>query len=340
MPFTTPKRADRGIHSSVSSSSDVLLVALRDGVLDAPQLDRVRAAAGDMRVVVTRDRAAIEELLPHVRVALGQFPHDLLPGAGRLAWFQQWGAGADWLLRHPGAAELPFVLTNTSGIHAVPISEHVFACLLAFARALPRALEQQARAEWKPVPAASLVELAGKTMLLVGVGAIGERVASLALAFGMRVEAVRNDARRPLHGAAAVHGQDALLDVLPNADAVVITAPLTAATRGMFGAEQFRAMKRSAYLVNIGRGATVVEADLVTALQDGELAGAALDVFEQEPLPVISPLWSMSNVIVTAHYSGATPLYAARALEIFLDNLKRFRAGEELVNVVDKRQGY
>lgn len=321
-------------------STDVLLVALRDGILDDAQLDRVRAAAGDLRVVVTRDRATIEGLLPHVRVAFGQFPHDLLAGAERLAWLQQWGAGADWLLRQPHAAELPFVLTNTSGVHAVPISEHVFACILAFARALPRAFRHQARAEWKPVPAAELIELAGKTLLLVGVGAIGMRVARLALAFGMRVEAVRRDARRPLEGAHAVFEPDALLDVLPNADVVVITAPLTSATRGMFGAEQFRAMKRSAYLVNIGRGATLIEADLVTALQDGELAGAALDVFEQEPLPATSPLWGMSNVIVTAHYSGATPLYAARALEIFLDNLARFRAGEELVNVVDKLRGY
>lgn len=327
-----------GLDSGVDS--DVLLVALRDGVLDAAQLARVRAAAGPLRVVVTRDRDVIEPLLPAVRIALGQFPHDLLARAERLAWWQQWGAGADWLLRYPDAVDAPFVLTNTSGVHAVPISEHVFACLLAFGRGLPDALERQGLSEWRPVPSSSLFELAGKTLLLVGVGAIGARVARLATVFDMRVEAVRRDAGRPLDGAYAVHGADALLDVLPSADFVVITAPLTSATRGMFAAEQFGAMKRSAYLVNIGRGGTVVESDLVTALREGEIAGAALDVFEHEPLPATSPLWSMSNVIVTAHYSGATPLYAARALEIFLENLERFQTGRELVNVVDKRVGY
>ena len=324
----------------MNDSSDVLLVALREGVLDAEQVARIQAAAGDLRVVITRERQAIEAVLPHVRIAFGQFPHDLLPAAEKLAWWQQWGAGADWLLRHPQAVDLPFVLTNTSGVHAVPISEHVFACLLAFARGLPNAWEHQARGEWRPVAAEALFELAGKTLLLVGVGAIGERVARLATAFEMRVEALRRDAERPVPGADVVHGAESLMRVLPNADFVVVTAPLTGATRGMFGAEQFRTMKRSAYLLNIGRGGTVVESDLVTALRDREIAGAALDVFEQEPLAATSPLWAMNNVIITAHYSGATPLYASRALEIFLENLNRFRSGSELVNVVDKHLGY
>lgn len=321
-------------------SQPVLLVAVREGTLNHARLDSIRSAAPDMRVVVTRDRADIEALLPDVHIVLGQFPHDLLPRARSLAWFQQWGAGADWLLRFPAAVDLPFVLTNASGVHAVPISEHVFAMLLAFARNLPTAQRHQGLSEWRPVPAAALFELKDKTLLLVGAGAIGERVARLAGAFEMRVVAVRRDATRKVVGADAVHADSDLLAVLPHADFVVMSAPLTSATRGMFGAEQFRAMKPSAYFVNIGRGGSVKEDELVAALRDGTIAGAGLDVFEHEPLPADSPLWGMSNVIITSHYSGATPRYTQRVLDIFLDNLQRFKDGRQLVNVVDKRQGY
>jgi len=315
-------------------------VGLREGALTKEQLRRIEAVALDMRVVVTRDRATIEALVPDVRIVVGQFPHDLLSAATSLEWFQQWGAGADWLLRFPAAVDMPFVLTNASGVHAVPISEHVFAYLLAFARGLPQAFEHKARAAWQPLPASSLFELRDKTLLLVGAGAIGERVARLAVAFEMRVEVVRRDANRPVPGAAAVHGDYELLAVLPAADFVVVTAPLTSATHGMFGADQFRAMKPSAYLVNIGRGGIVREDELVTALRVGTIAGAGLDVFQHEPLPADSPLWGMSNVMITSHYSGATPLYTERALGIFLENMQRFREGKELINVVDKRRGY
>lgn len=322
------------------SRQAVLLVGLRDGVLTAEQVQRIEAAAPDMRVLVTRDRAAIEPVLPDVRVVVGQFPYEALPDATSLEWLQQWGAGADWLLRFPAAADMPFVLTNASGVHAVPISEHVLAYLLAFARGLPRAFGNQARAEWRPLPAGSLFELEGKTLLLIGAGAIGQRVARLAAAFAMRVVVIRRDALVPVAGADSVHGESELQTLLPDADFVVVTAPLTRSTRGMMAREQFLAMKPSAYLVNIGRGGIVREDDLVEALRQGIIAGAGLDVFEHEPLPADSPLWAMDNVIVTSHYSGATPRYTERALGIFLENLQRFRAGGQLINVVDKHQGY
>lgn len=336
----------RGGGQQIGSASErgarpaILLVGLRDGALTNEQLHRIETAAPEMRVVLTRDIATIEDLLPDVRVIVGQFPHELLRGATSLEWFQQWGAGADWLLRFPAAVDMPFVLTNASGVHAVPISEHVLAYLLAFARGLPQALEHQARAEWRPLPAASVFELKDKTLLLVGAGAIGERVARLAVAFEMRVVVVRRAAERLVPGAAAVHGDSDLLAVLPEADFVVVTAPLTSATRGMFGADQFRSMKRTAYLVNIGRGGIVREDELVTALREDMIAGAALDVFEHEPLAADSLLWGMSKVIITSHYSGATPHYTERVLGIFLDNMQRFREGRELVNVVDKQLGY
>lgn len=326
--------------SGESSGSDVLLVALKPDALSETQLANLTAAAADLRVVVSADRRRIEELLPDIRVVVGMFPRDLIRLAPKLAWLHQWGAGADWLLEHPQVAELDFVLTNSAGVHAVPISEHVFAFLLSFARGFPRAVRDQVAGRWRPQRQAELFELEGKTLLLVGSGRIGERIAVLARAFGLHVVAVRRDALRPVEGAHEVHGADDLDTHLPRADFVVLTVPLTVETRGMFAASRFAAMKESAYLVNIGRGGTVKEADLIAALKNGEIAGAGLDVFEEEPLPADSPLWALENVIVTAHYSGATPRYVERVLDIFLDNLERYKRGEPLKNVVDKKLGY
>ena len=318
----------------------LLLLGFRDGELDDSQLDAVRAAAPGMRVVVSREREEVERLLDEVEIAAGGFPRDLLAKAGRLRWYQQWGAGSDWLMRQPDAAAADFILTNVSGIHAIPISEHVLALMLAFARSLPLAFERQRAREWKRDIEGKVFELAGKTMLLLGVGRIGARAASLASALEMRVLGVRNDPSKGVAGVAEMHGTDALPSLLPSADFLVNTLPLTSETAGILGEAEFRSMKSSSHLINIGRGGTVHEAALVRALQEGWIAGAGLDVFEEEPLPVESPLWGMENVIVTSHYSGSSPRYNERALEIFLDNLGRFRRGEPLRNVVDKARGY
>lgn len=318
-----------------------ILLNFESGTLSEEQLALVQAAAPDMRILVTRERAQVERALDEIEIAAGGFPHDLLSQARHLRWLQQWGAGADWLLRHPEAAELDFVLTNASGVHAVPISEHILGFLLAFARGLHRAVCAQVRHEWIPQDQQKAIfELAGKTMLLVGVGAIGARTAQVATAFGMRVLGVRRDPSVNVPGVAAMSGPHQLLDLLPEADFVVLTVPLTHETRAMIGERELGAMRRTAYLVNIGRGGTVQERALVRALQEGWIAGAGLDVFETEPLPEDSPLWGMENVIITPHYAGMTPAYDERAMAIFLDNLRRYRAGQPLRNVVDKRIGY
>ena len=317
-----------------------ILLDFEPGTLSEEQLALVQAAAPDMRILVTRDRAQVERALDEIEIAAGGFPHDLLPRARALRWLQQWGAGADWLLRHPQAAELGFILTNTSGIHAIPISEHIMGLLLTFARGLHRAACAQVRHEWMSHGQQSIFELAGKTMLLVGVGAIGARTAAVATAFGMRVLGIRRDPSAGAPGVAGMYGPERLLDLLPETDFVVLTVPLTRETYRMIGERELRAMKRTAYIVNIGRGGTIQESVLVRALQEGWIAGAGLDVFEVEPLPADSPLWSMENVIITPHYAGATPAYDERALEILLDNLRRYQAGEPLRNVVDKKIGY
>ena len=320
----------------------IILLGFEPGTLSEPQLAQVQAAAPDMRILVTRERDEIERVLDEVEIAAGGFPRDLLPRARNLRWLQQWGAGADWLLRHPEAAELDFVLTNASGVHPIPISEHILAFLLAFARGLHRAIRAQGRNEWLAYDdlKGDIFELAGKTMALVGVGAIGARTAQVATALGMRVLGVRRNPEVGAPGVEATFGPDQLTEVLPEADFVVLTVPLTHETRGMIGERELRAMKPTAYLVNIGRGGTIQERALIQALREGWIAGAGLDVFETEPLPEDSPLWDMDNVIVTSHYAGGTPRYTERALGIFLDNLRRYRSGEMLRNVVDKRVGY
>ena len=318
----------------------ILLLGFRDGQLEPAQVAAVEQAAPRHRVVVTRDQEEIERLLGEIEVVAGQFPRELLARAPGLRWYQQWGAGSDWLLRHPQAVEADFVLTNVSGVHAIPISEHILALMLAFARSLPLAFTRQRKRQWKRDIERRVFELAGKELLLLGVGAIGARTARSASALGMRVVGVRRDPTRDVAGVEEMNPPDALPRLLPHADFVVLTLPLTRETERMIGERELRAMKESAYLINIGRGGTVHEEALIRALREGWIAGAGLDVFEQEPLPKESELWGLENVIITSHYSGSNPHYNERALEIFLDNLRRYRSQEPLRNVVDKERGY
>ncbi len=319
----------------------IILLNFEPGVIPETELDRVRAIAPDMRLLLTRDRDEIEDVVDEIEIAAGGFPRDLLPRARNLRWFQLWSAGADWMLRHIEVFELDFVLTNASGVHAIPVSEHILAFLLSFGRGFHHAARAQVRREWFSYKQQTdIFELVGKTMLLVGVGAIGGRTAELATALGMRVLGVRHDPTASVPGVEAMFAPAQLLDLLPEADFVVLAMPLTHETRGMIGERELRAMKPTAHVINIGRGGIVREDGLVRALREGWIAGAGLDVFETEPLPEDSALWEMENVIITAHYAGATPCYTERAMGIFLDNLQRYRAGEALRNVVDKRIGY
>jgi phosphoglycerate dehydrogenase-like enzyme len=293
-----------------------------------------------MQLIVTDDPAQIEAVLPEVEIAAGHMTPALLGRMLNLRWYQQWGAGADWLMRHPEIAASDLIITNASGVHAIQISEHILALLLAFARRFPQSMRAQLRGEWQREERQDIFELAGKTMLLIGVGAIGERTARLAAALDVRVIGVRRDPAAPAPGIERMVAPERLAEVLPEADFVVLTVPLTHATCHMIGEQELRLMKPTAYIVNIGRGGTIDEAALIRALAEGWIAGAGLDVFEKEPLPADSPLWGMENVIITAHYAGATPHYNERALAIFLDNLRRYKAGEPMRNVVDKRLGY
>lgn len=321
----------------------IILLGFPPDQISADQLKRIRAIAVDRQVVVSNDRQTIEHIQNDIEIAATALPldlHLLVLRGEKLKWVQQWGAGVNWIMQYPELIRKDFILTNVSGIHAIPISEQIVGYLLAFARSLHHAIRAQGERGWWKPERSTLFELAGKTMLIIGTGAIGARTAYLAQALDMRVLGVRRNPEREINGVEAMFAPDQLLELLPEADFVVLTIPLTQETKGMIGEPELRAMKSNAYILNIGRGGTIQEKVLVRALQKGWIAGAGLDVFEKEPLPEDSPLWDMDNVIITAHYSGSTPHYNERAMRIFTDNLRRYMAGEPLKNVVDKKLGY
>ena len=335
----------------------ILLLALGEGLLDEVQLERLRAALpADMRLLLTTETEEILAVAADIDIAAGWVNREWLYEMPNVSWVHQWWAGTDWLLEHPELAKRPFVLTNAAGVSAIPMSEHIFGMMLHHSRYFRNALAAQRAKQWAKSKFAHelneedadsfnfswshVSELAGQTILLVGVGAIGQRVARLAKAFEMTVIGVRNDPRKEDPNVDQMVGTGQLIEVLPEADFIVTTVPMTEESRRQFGAAEFGAMKRSAYFINLGRGGTVDEAAMIAALQSGQIAGAGLDVFETEPLPDESPLWEMKNVLITSHYSGGTNFFHKRGFEIFLDNLNRYQNGNSLRNVVVKERGY
>ena len=291
---------------------------------------------------VIRDAAEWEarraELAPKVEILLGLRPIADLAELPRLRWIQQTGAGADWLLSAPEVVESDVVLTNASGVHAIPIAEHILALMLTLSRRIHRFVRAQRDHEW--FRRGRLGELDGSTIGIVGLGAIGEKTAEKARGLNMKVLGLRRDPSRTSPHVERMFGPDELLELLALSDWVVLSAAMTPETRGLIGERELRAMRETAYLINIARGGIVQEKSLIQALDEGWIAGAGLDVFEREPLPDDSPLWDMRNVVITPHFAGATPHYADRVTEIFVENLRRDRAGEALINVVDKRLAY
>ncbi|MCS7173578.1 MAG: D-2-hydroxyacid dehydrogenase [Armatimonadetes bacterium] len=261
-------------------------------------------------------------------------PEEALERADRLRWVHSTAAGVENLL--PKLAGRGLLLTNSRGIHAIPMAEHVLGCLLVFARNLHLAFRHQLHRRWQPEPGG---ELWGATVGILGLGAIGQEVARRCRAFGARIVGLRR-VPAPVPGVEEVYGPEGLETVLRVSDYVVLALPLTPQTRGLLGARELGWMRPGAVLVNVGRGALVDERALVEALRAGRLRGAALDVFETEPLPPDHPLWDLPNVLITPHISGNSPRYMDRAIPLFCENLRRYLRGEGLRNVVDPELGY
>ena len=306
-------------------------------------LEAIRSALPGQQteIVTVEDDEALAQALPGADILVGlRLNPDLMPLAGSLKWIQTISAGVDKLV-NPSLIDSDIVITNASGVHAPQISEHILAMLLSFARNLPGAFRAQLDSNWDPDSVTDPVfELEGKTLGIVGLGDLGDAVAVKARAFGLNILAIRNrPTAKPSYVDEIFLPRD-LPELLSRSDFVVDTLPLTPATRHFFAAAEFERMRDSAYFFNAGRGCTVDQPALISALQDGDIAGAGLDVTDPEPLPSSSPLWKLPNVLITPHYSGYSPRVRERFTRIFLDNLVRFDAGEPLANIVNAAAGY
>ncbi len=313
-------------------------------ILPVSAVDRLRASHPTVRFSSAESRETADRLIPEADIVLGWAVRPKnFAAARRLKWIHVSAAGVGPLL-FPELVASDVVLTNGRGMHSVAMAEHTIGVILAFVRKLHLARDAQRDRTWIPDALwrsdPPIGELAGTTMGLVGLGSVGSAIAVRARALGMRVLAVRRHPSADPAPADAQWGLDRLDELMTAADWLVLAPPLTADTRGMIDARRLARMKPSAVLINIGRGALVEEPALIAALESRSIAGAALDVFEHEPLPAESPLWAMPQVIVTPHVSGLGPRYWERAMELFERNLDAYLAGRPLENVVDKRAGY
>lgn len=322
------------------------------------QWDRLRRVAPDVviRQVPARDPAEVGPNVGDAEIAIIDGNHNFDPAlAPNLRWVQTASAGVNLLLdKELWKSEV--VITNASGIQVRSMAEWAFSTILAFRHRLPYLRERQRQHVWVPTDPLghSLGDLAGLTMGVVGYGSIGREVGRLAKAFGMRLVATTVDPDRPadtgyvLPGAGdpqgalpdALEGPEYLMELLRQSDVVVVTVPSTPATYRMMGTEQFRAMRPHAMFVNMSRGTVVDEAALERALREGWIAGAALDVTEVEPLPGDSPLWDLENLLLTPHISWLSPGYYDRLMDLFAENVRRYLAGEPLVNLVDRERAF
>lgn len=258
--------------------------------------------------------------------------------APKLAWIHSFSAGIDRVAT-PAVRQRDLIVTNAKGVFSRPIAEYVVMMCLAIARRLPQLLELQRERTWQPLRG---TELGSMTVGIVGYGSIGAEIASLLAPFEARIFATRRHPERGAgdHPAVQLLGLDRLDELLRASDIVVVAAPLTDETAGLIGAAQLQEMPEHAWLINIARGRLIDELALRRALESGWIGGAVLDVFNEEPLPPDSPLYGTPNLIITPHTSWSSDRVVERSLDLFVANLRRFAAGEELENVVDLERGY
>jgi phosphoglycerate dehydrogenase-like enzyme len=316
------------------------------------RLSRIQEAAGAMAVVQAHDENHAVTEIADADALFGYLTPDMLRAAHKLRWTQSPTASMEKYL-YPELVQSSVIVTNMRGIFSDVIADHVFGFILCFAKNLHTYIRRQSAGVWHALGREpnelpgyggpgevhpsdhSAMTLADCTLGVVGLGGIGAETARRGLAFGMNVLGIDPKAEAP--EGVTLFRPERLDDLLAQSDFVVIAAPHTPQTYKLINRQKLQRMKRTAYLINVGRGVIVDLADLTAALQAGEIAGAGLDVFEIEPLPAGHPLWGMPNVIVTPHTAAASPRVAKRHLETLLDNVRRFLAGQPLRNVVDKR---
>jgi len=309
---------------------------------DEEQVKRLQATAPGVEIVDGNDSTALARSLGEADAVIGACWPGLVSAGTNLEWIQLPSAGAERCVNIPGIKDRGILITNAQRLYGPEIAEHVIAMMFAFSRGLYRYIPAQQEGAWSRniLERSQHWELAGRTMLVVGLGGIGTEVAWRADALGMRVTATRRSSREGPEFVDYVGTADELIELARQADVVVNTAPLTPETTGLFDAEFFAAMKPTAYFITVGRGKSVVTADLVAALESGGIAGAGLDVTDPEPLPAGHPLWRLPNVIITPHISGMSDGAAERLYTLMEENLRRYVAGERMLSVVDVERGY
>lgn len=309
--------------------------------IDQMYTDKIKEIIPDWEIVVGKDSSVWLDHLRDAEIIAGwkkEIKEYCIDQDSKLRWLQSWSAGVNSFPLEKMAAK-QIAITSASGVHAYPISETILALMLGLTRKVHTYVRNQVNKVWNHTNLN--LEMHEKTIGIIGVGAIGKETAKLAKAFGMKVIGVRFS-EKPEEFVDEMYSASKLNDILPQCDYVVVTLPSTKETYHMFGKEQFSFMKPSAFFINIGRGDTVMEEDLIEALREQKIAGAGLDVFEKEPLSTESPLWDFENVIITPHTSGSTENYDKRVIEdIFIPNLKNYiKENNPTINVVDYEKGY
>jgi D-2-hydroxyacid dehydrogenase (NADP+) len=306
--------------------------------LTEKQTAAIYAAHEDVQLTTCKSAEAKDHIADaDILLAWGQTDlRPLLPLAPKLKWVHALSAGVENLLS-PELAATNIILTNSRGIHGIPISEHVLGIMLGFTRRLFTAYDQQKNKQWKKLHEAD--EIYEKSIAIIGLGSIGRAIAKRAKSMGMTVLATKHKLTTELF-VDALYPPEELAAAISTADFVVVTLPLTEETTGLFTLPIFQKMKSSAFFINVSRGSIVNEKDLAQALQENLIRGAALDVFQEEPLPESSPLWDLPNLLITPHCAAISPYYMDRTLKIFTENLSHFLQENNLINVVDKKRGY
>ncbi len=310
----------------------------------ASMAEAVRRRWPEMRVVHLPNYERLEAELPDTQIFVGySIRPQQLPWARQLKWIHSTAAGVAQLT-YPALRESGILVTNASGVHSIPIAEHVIGMMLSLSRKFPEAFRHQQNHRWaqqeiwdaKPHPG----ELHGAVFLLIGLGAIGKEIARRAQAFGMNIQAVTRSGSGDNFLAAKIYPATQLESALAQADYIVVAAPETPATNKLLGARQFAAMKPTAFVINVARGSIIDEAALAAALEQNKIAGAALDVAAEEPLPPESPLWRLDKILITPHLAAASEHLWPRQTDLLLRNLDLWFAGKELINRVDFERGY
>lgn len=318
------------------ASKPVLLVTYK---LSPRDLERIQAYSSKIEIRYEPHPAEAEKSLKEAVILFGHLDEEQFHLAKNLRWVHLAVAGVDRML-YPEFVRSDVILTNSKGIHKHQMTELLFGMMLTLTRKLRAFQKLQTCKTWDISPYRETELLAGRTIGILGLGSIGSEIAKVASGFGMRVIGLRRNPTIPAYHVNILIGMENLPLLLKESDHIVVVLPLTAETRNLITKREFDLMERAPYFYNLARGPIVNEQDLIQSIKEGKIKGAGLDVFQDEPLDPLSPLWEMENVIITPHVGGLVPHYMTEAVSLFLDNLQRYLDGIDLLNLVDKDRGY